>query len=619
MATITTLAIKVALNVAGYAAGAKLVAAGAEQMAGSVRASNATMNESAGVYDKLNASAGGYLKTILGVAGAGAMVAHAVKAAAAADPTKELSTGYERLTSAVTKAYETFGTAFARSADLNKTMDLLRGAVQSVTSVLSVLGSIAGAVFGWFVNTPPVFLAAAVALKAVAIAAVFLANVMITRLILGMATYLLLGTAMSPMTLGMAAAKLAWAAAMFVASGAAGILTAAMGLLMAVGLPVWAAIAVVVLALAAAIGVVVGITYLLIQAWKAFTGPDKTADRIANMEAFAKATDDARKAVVGMQDALDKQIRQHGMSAQAKELDDFIEKLNNWQNIAAANGQDIHEAMLVWLADFQASQAIAAKQAADDEKRKARLERMKSLQNELNSIAAENFNAGTSDLDKRLAKLQQMGASSSQLDWARQSLEMADAQNRAAENRRSIEQEITNLQKEAAQAGMTDAEKRLDNLKRIGATAAEIAAAQSAMATITAAQEKKRLADQGKAMKDATLTPLEQYQKKIGEIENLLKTGTIDPITAMRAADAAQKSLDSALPAGSRESSSPKALLRGSADAELAENRAKNPIEQLTAIQKQHLDEAKRARVNLDALAAAARNPNNGADDVFNL
>lgn len=621
MATITNLAVKIGLDAAGFIRSTQLVFAATGKMVNVVQSAHGMLKDAAAGYDKLNASAGGYLKTLFGIAGTGAMVAASIRAASAAeqaqkaggtksvtveDPTSTLAGGHDRLTTAVTKAYEAFGTAFARSADLNKAMELLRGAVQSVTGVLSTMGSVAGAVFGWLVNTPPLFMALAVALKVVAVAAVFLAQVLITRLIVGMVTYLLLGTAMTPMALTMAAGKLIWAAATLVASGAVTVLTGAMALLIAVGFPVWAAIAVIVLVLAAAIAAVVAITYGLIKAFEWFTGKDPTADRIANMEAFAKATEDARKKVDDMAAALQKSVDQHGMSDQAKQTATFVEALNELLVVAAANGQDISDGLNEQLAAYMALQEIKAKQNADDEKREELLKREKTLQSELSSIVDEILDAGTSDLDQRLEKLKKMGATGSQLDWAQQALTMADETNRAAENRRTIEQDITNLQKEASQAGMTDAEKRLDNLKRLGATAAQIAAAEGAQAVIAAAEAKKKQAELGKAMKEATLSPMEQYQKKMAEIQKLLAGGNIDPITAMRAADAAQKNLESGLATkGIADVKSPQALLKGSAEAQLAENRGRDPIETLNETQKKALEEAKKIRA---ALEAAARN-----------
>ncbi len=627
MATATNIAARILLDTGAFSTGVAVVAQGTARIAASVtgankamEASNVAVDSSTSAWERANNSAGGYLKTVLGIAGAGAMVASSVKAASGAEqdqlksiaaqhrndlggmggdatPVVTLANSYEKLSRAVTRAYETFGAAFARSANLTRTMEILRSAVNNLTTFLGTLGSAIGSVVGWFLNTPPVFLAVAVALKVVVAAAIVLAHVLITRLIVAMATWLIFGAAMSPTALAIAAAKLAWAAATTIVAGTIWLLNAAMAVLIAIGFPIWTALAVVALALAAAVAVVANVSWGLVAAWQALTEIDSGADRLARMLEFASATKDAREKVEDLEAELEKSVRQHGWTDEQKELEKYVQSLQKWQDDAASQGMDIHDDLQKRLADYQALQKVYADLEEKEKKQKELKKQQKDLAAELKKIAGDNFAAGGSDIDKKVSALQQLGAKPSQLAWARQALEMTEDANKIAENRKEIEKQIADIQRDAATIGLSEAEKRVAMLKELGATQEQLAKADSAAKALDQAKREKEIQDLAKSIDKSQ--PFKAFQQRIQDIQKLLAAGKINPVDALAVADAAQKTLIGSFDASSTKYESPNALLKGSAEADLAENRAKNPLEQLTDIQRQNLAEAKQINTAL--------------------
>lgn len=143
----------------------------------------------------------------------------------------------------------------------------------------------------------------------------------------------------------------------------------------------------------------------------------------------------------------------------------------------------------------------------------------------------------------------------------------------AMEAKKKLAEEIAGLEKKAAQVNMTDAQKQLATLRELAEAAGlrgtrlEVAMgrARSAMEDVAeAARQKKQLDDAIEAKKRAIGSPQgpKSLYDQLMDIENNVSKGFAE---------------------------SPKALLKGSTDAALAENRMKNPIEKLTDLQKQQI------------------------------
>lgn len=151
-----------------------------------------------------------------------------------------------------------------------------------------------------------------------------------------------------------------------------------------------------------------------------------------------------------------------------------------------------------------------------------------------------------------------------QQDMARTRAQMIQLE--AMEKEKKINEQIADIQKAAAQANMNESQRKLDDLRREGATAVQIGRMRAALA------EQERVAAAKKSREDA----ISAMKKRIGTAE-------------------APKSLYEQLmgiknDVGKGFADSPKALLRGTAEADLAANRQKNPVEKLTELQKTQIN-----------------------------
>jgi tape measure domain-containing protein len=112
-----------------------------------------------------------------------------------------------------------------------------------------------------------------------------------------------------------------------------------------------------------------------------------------------------------------------------------------------------------------------------------------------------------------------------------------------------ITERLTKLRQQVAEFGQTDLQKLVAELQKLGATEAEISEATGLQKQLDALEKAKKrseeLAQQGKSVFDATRTPLEKYETKIGELNDMLEAGSINWDTYGRAVRAARGELES--------------------------------------------------------------------------
>lgn len=626
MATISTLAIKTAMHVGPIVAGAKAMAAVVNDTTttilpfnDAVKHTSTVANAASDAIDEATSSIKGYVAAAVGAASVTAMLANSVREYAAtqteadtvavngvdalgrANEVTTLAESWGQLTAAVSRANTIIGGAFAATANLGGAMNVLKNIVVNLTGILATLAGWLGSIFNFFANGPPILAAFAVAIKAVAVALGVLAQILITRAIVGMITYMVLGTAMTPM-------QLAWAAASYVAStattilaGAVWLLNVALGVLAAIGAPIWITIGLAI----AAVVVVAAALYALYQL---LAGSDPVADKEAQMKALGEKTREAVKSAHDLSEALEKKIRQFSMTDKEKEMEDYNEKLqevrNLWGDTVANELLDAHGKLIDQLDALEA--AKKAQEAADEQRK----ERSKALMDIDNEWYARNL----SDIEKKALALKKLGATIEEVARATEQMQQIEDQKKADEDRKTLAQQIADIEKQAAEFGKTDLEKRLAAAQALGASEAEILRIKKAGQEIEAREAGKKKADEvakrvtehakeAAKMKEMVDGPMGAYKKKLEDIERLRKVGAISADVATRAEAAARKDLmDSMKDSSVKLDSSPKALLKGSAEAELATNRAGTPIEKLTALQKQQLSEAEKARRQLEEI-----------------
>lgn len=568
--------------------------------------------------DEATSSIKGYVAAAVGAASVTAMLANSVREYAAAQTEADtvaangvdslgranevttLAESWGELTAAVSRANTIIGGAFAATANLGGALNMVKNVVVNLTGILATLAGWMGSLFNFFANGPPVFLAFAVAVKAVAVALGILAQIIITRAIVGMITYMVLGTAMTPMQLAWAAASYVAATATTVLSGAVWLLNAALAVLAAIGAPIWVVIA-------AAIAAVVVVAAALYALYQLLAASDPAADKEAQMKAMGEKTREATKSVHELSDALEKKIRQFNMTDKEKELEDYNDKLQETRNLwgdAVANELLDQQSKLIDQLD--ALEAAKKAQEAADEQRKDRNKALMDIDNEW-------YSRNLTDIEKKVLALRKVGANIEQIKIATEQLQQIEAQKKSDEDKKSIAQSIAEIEKEAAEFGMSALEKRIAAAQAIGSQEADILRIKKAGQEIEAREAGKKKADEvakrvtehakeAAKLKETVEGPLGAYKKKLEDIKRLREVGAISGDIAMRAEAAAQKDLMDATKSSGGSLESPKALLKGSAEAELATNRAGTPIEKLTALQKQQLSEAEKARRQLEEI-----------------
>lgn len=118
----------------------------------------------------------------------------------------------------------------------------------------------------------------------------------------------------------------------------------------------------------------------------------------------------------------------------------------------------------------------------------------------------------------------------------------------AESSAKKIGDALANVQKELAQFGMTDSQKKLDDLKALGAGPEQLKQAEDMLAKLdalnAAKQQQEDMQQKAKAIFDETRTPMEAYEAKIGELSGLLNAGAIDWDTYGRAVRKAREELE---------------------------------------------------------------------------
>lgn len=143
-----------------------------------------------------------------------------------------------------------------------------------------------------------------------------------------------------------------------------------------------------------------------------------------------------------------------------------------------------------------------------------------------------------------------------------------------AQARKDLTESLAELERSANEAWLSDNEKKLAMLERLATAAGQQFDREKARQQLEAAAEPERL------------------KKETETAERQLK-------------DAKQKEKELAKLRGTKEVDSPTALLKGSAEAELAQNRAQNQVEKMTDLQKQELAEIKQQRRMLETKLTA--------------
>jgi hypothetical protein len=344
---------------------------------------------------------------------------------------------------------------------------------------------------------------------------------------------------------------------------------------------------------AALYGVYLGYKYLTGMPMRLDTG-GATED----LKKFKEQIEDIDKII----ETASERVRQFGWSEQQKELDKLQKRLAQEGPDAAAGKLGLlpHEAAQrqIELQDLHAKEAALKKQA--------------DLAEKLAKLRERALDAARSESQQAIAELRAMGASAEQLAQAQAYVSAQEQATKTLADREQLVKMLADLERTASQARMSEAEKRIDAAKRLGATEQDLARIRAAQAKIDAAASRAqslaarkaaddRLKGEASRIKDSLLTPLESYQKKMQEIARLRDVGALNDQFAQRAADAADAELRQSLRADRRsETANPQFVgSRGSYQAGLLEDRLRTQDTQ-TDLQRQQLAEAQKSRTALD-------------------
>lgn len=289
------------------------------------------------------------------------------------------------------------------------------------------------------------------------------------------------------------------------------------------------------------------------------------ATSAAPIEKLSQAYKDAAKSVNDMGDDVRMQIATVGLDEAQKKVYEYAEAIRKL-NIAQGFGGRLDEFEKQDIASFRKEAETLAS-----------LEKQKKIKDEIRSLELSAKQAGGTAAEKELLRLRAEGASRQQLAEANTLLAIT-AQREAAK-------QVRDIQFEAAQAGLSANEQRLQQLKREGASVRDIAEARSALNEIDAANLNKQFQ-----------TPLAKYKEAIAALEE--KRGLLDAGVFTRAKASLLSELDNSTrdPAASARVA---ALERGTAAAYAAER--ESPIK----TQKEILAQAKRHTTLQEGLLAA--------------
>jgi hypothetical protein len=185
-------------------------------------------------------------------------------------------------------------------------------------------------------------------------------------------------------------------------------------------------------------------------------------------------------------------------------------------------------------------------------------EGLKKITSTLEELHKQVDTFGQSDGQKKLYDLLHGGATGGQIAEA----EALEKQLETLKQQADVTKQLAELQKQSRQAGLDEAGKKVDDLQSLGATSAQIAAAQayqSHIEAVTKAKEDgKKLDEEAKRYTEEALTPLQKEQEKIEQINKLYAAGKLTAEQAQAAKAKAEKELHG------EEKNSQKAVTRGS-------------------------------------------------------
>lgn len=637
MSTISNLFVNVTMRAAGFGAASRVMSNQMLHVAGSSNIAKQSLRETAGeaagaaaMFDRATRSARGYLRVASGGAIGGITLARAIKAGAqqeAADNAQRRAAGntdsligvseaWRKLAESVNDAFGAFGRAFNESAGVKDLVLMAAGAVQKLIPLLSLAGRAAGAVAGWFSRLGVAIVPVIVVVKLLGFAIGALGTVITYVAMAGLTRFLLAQTELGRAILAVIARISLKTAAMWLLTTATTAAASAAALLKAVSWPVWMAITAAVAVAAAAIWLfwkaIQAILSPFQRLWAWLTTPAKADNAIA---VTAEQLDEARKSVQQLKDQMQGSIDTFGMTESQKQLYEFQKALKKLPPEEHALEIAAFKAQQAQLRGIQQVSAAIDRQIA---KMGSWISKQKELAGSLYELAKAAKQAGMSENEKQLDNLAEKGAGPAMLAVANHFLMLADQRTKAAEQAKKAEEQLADIRREAEQSDMTEMEKRIANYKLLGASekqlaefrqhAAKLEADKRATEAAEAAKKwRSDMAQRAEAIRKGMETPLDKHRNQLLEITKALASGNLNPVDAMKAADAAQKSFAESMGDSMAKVASPQALLKGSAEAALAQNLAKNPAERQTELQKQQVAEAKQLNANFTVLADAIK------------
>jgi hypothetical protein len=154
----------------------------------------------------------------------------------------------------------------------------------------------------------------------------------------------------------------------------------------------------------------------------------------------------------------------------------------------------------------------------------AALNAQKKASEEIAKLSQDIATYGMDAAAKTLADLRAAGASQADIDR----VTALQQQLNVLEQQKKVQEELDRMHKEVQQAGMSDAQKQLDDLKRAGASDQQIGQAKQMADQLDAARQTKQLQEEAKSIIESSMTPLQKYQETVAKLDELRSRGLID-------------------------------------------------------------------------------------------
>ncbi len=370
MSTIANLKIGISGDNSQFLDTASKTLQAAERISVGMVKQNVAVRAIGGAWRAADVAVGGYLGTAAKVgasAGAIALAAKAIKDSLSDASTDKLSESFKSVREAVQGASSAFAQSFASYADLQGVATNVSNALHNLTPAFQALGAIAGAVVRPFLAMAPVFLGLVAILKSLAVVIGVVLHIAITRMIVQMITLRLLHVQMTPLTL-------AWAAAKLVLTAAIWAFNAAQAAALALGLPLWTALAAAALTFLAPFALIAGIGAAVYAAWSWLTKEDPAEKAAKQMEKLREATTEATKDLHKFINTINDDIETFGLSESEKKMRDFQKMLNEAKNSGAIVNAPEWEAAVkrqIDILDSMKAQKAEQERIAELEKQRA--------------------------------------------------------------------------------------------------------------------------------------------------------------------------------------------------------------------------------------------------------